>query len=443
MAHSHGIRSGKQTTMSALAICIVFMYIAPVFVQSQITVFRGATIYPVSGPAIPNGTLLIRGQKIEAVGPAGATPVPVDATVIDVSGKVIIPGLVDTHSHLGQPQGGDRSAPLNPDVRVLDAVDPMSDGFKRALAGGLTTLNIMSGSGHLMSGQTVYIKLRNGTTIEDLVFCDDVINGVCGGMKMANGTNPLRGKPPFPGTRAKSAALARALFIKAQEYGAKVDRANGDPEKMPERDLNMEGILETLNGTRVVHFHTHRHDDVLTAIRLAKEFGFKLVLHHVSEAWKIADEIAQAGVPASLIIIDSPGGKLEAIDIHPKNGAAMEKAGVDVALHTDDGITDSRRFLRMAAVAIREGMSRAKALEALTLAGARMLELDDRLGSLEKGKDADFAILSGDPFSVYTKVEQTWVEGVKMFDLSRPADKAYAVGGYGVYRSGLHLHTEE
>ena len=160
----------------------------------------------------------------------------------------------------------------------------------------------------------------------------------------------------------------------------------------------MEGLLEVLDGTRVVHHHTHRHDDVLTVLRLAEEFGFRPVLHHVSDAWLVADEIAAAGVASSLIFVDSPGGKLEAKgQTRSKVGAALERAGAMVGFHTDDGITDSRLFLRQAALAVRAGMSRDGALAGLTLSGARMLDLDDRVGSLEAGKDADFVVLSGDP----------------------------------------------
>ena len=163
----------------------------------------------------------------------------------------------------------------------------------------------MPGSGHLLSGQTLYLKLRDGNTIDDLlIHLDD--DRIAGGMKMANGTNS-RGAPPFPGTRAKSAALVREQYLKAQAYKKKIEKAGGDPEKMPERDLNLEALVEVLDGKRIVHHHTHRHDDILTVLRLQQEFGFKVVLHHVSEGWKVADEIAKAGVPCSIIVIDSPG----------------------------------------------------------------------------------------------------------------------------------------
>lgn len=406
--------------------------------QAGTVAFKGALVYPISAAPIENGVVLIKDGKIVRVGGAD-TPIPEGAEVIDVSGKVVLPGLVDTHSHLGEGSGGDQSAALHPDVRIFDAIDPMSDGFMRALAGGITTVNVMPGSGLLMSGQTVYLKMREGKVIEDLL-AETKHEGIYGGLKMANGTNPMRAKAPFPGTRAKSAAMARALFVEAQTYQSQLEKANGDAEKAPKRDLGMEALLEVLEGKRIVHFHTHVHNDIMTVIRLSQEFGFRVVLHHVSEAWRVAEEIAAAGIPSSLIYIDSPGGKLEARNLRPINGRQLEKYGAEVAFHTDDGVTDSRFFIRSAALSVKEGMSKPKALEALTLAGAKMLDLDHRVGSLETGKDADLVILSGDPFSVYTRVEQTWVEGIKRFDLSRAADKAFATGGFQVYRSQLHTH---
>ena len=411
------------------------------FAQSTPQVFRGAQIIPIEGEPIENGVLIIENGKITAVGGSN-TRVPRGAEIHDVSGKVIMPGLVDTHSHIGEGSGGDRSAALHPDVRIMDTVNPRSTSFDKARAGGITAVNIMPGSGHLMSGQTVYVKLRDANKIEDMLIYLDEDKTIYGGMKMANGTNSI-GNSPFPGTRAKSAAMVRELFVKAQNYRAKIEAANGDEGKMPERDLQMEALLEVLDGKRTVHNHTHRHDDILTAIRLSQEFGYRLVLQHVSEAWKVADEIAEAGVPASIITLDSHGGKLETMEISNSNGAALEKAGALVGMHTDDGITDSRLFLRSAALAVREGMSREKGLESVTIANAKMMDIDDRVGSLKRGKDADFIILSGDPFSVYTHVEQTWIEGVKVFDRSNEEDRKFATGGYDVFRGTLHTHHSE
>lgn len=390
--------------------------------------YTNATIFPVSSACIENGILLVKGEEILAVGASDQVRIPDGAEVIDLKGKTIIPGLICTHSHIGGGSGGDSSSPIQPEVRLYDSVNVRDASISRARAGGITTANIMSGSGHLLSGQTIYLKLRRGRTIDDLTI--ELPDGSRAyGVKMANGTNSIRESGPFPGTRGKSAALVRQRFLDALAYRDKLKKAG--PGEVVERDLALETLVDIIEGRRVVHHHTHRHDDILTVLRLKEEFGFKVVLHHVSEAWKVADEIAAAKVPCSLIFLDSPGGKLEARDFEWKNGAELSKRGVVTAFHTDDPINDSRWFLRNAAVGVRAGMSRQKALEGLTLAGAKMLDLDRSIGSLDPGKQADFVILSGDPFSIYTRVLETHVEGEKVFDLENPSDRLFAEGGYG------------
>ena len=426
LRHRHRLRSAAIVAGLAL---LVLVRGQPSPAGETLAVI-GATVVPVSSAEIVAGTVIVKDGRIVAVGPAATTPVPDDAERIDVTGKVIIPGLVDTHSHIGGGSGGDSSAPVQPDVRILDSINPRDPGFRKARAGGLTTLNIMPGSGLLVSGQTVYVKLRRVDTMEELLQRDAAGNALVG-LKMANGTNSQR-DPPFPGTRGKSAAIVRQKFTAAREYQRKL--ADPDVTKRPPRDLELESLVECLEGRRIVHHHSHRADDILTVLRLREEFGFRVVLHHVSEAWKVSGELARAGVPCSVIVLDSPGGKIEAMDMSLATGAVLEAAGVPCALHTDDPVTDSRLFLRSAALAVRAGMSREKALEALTLAGARMLDLDARVGSLEPGKDADLVILSGDPFAIRTKVLQTWVEGRKVFDRDDPEDRLFAVGGYGAGR---------
>ncbi|NCF84242.1 MAG: amidohydrolase family protein [Verrucomicrobiaceae bacterium] len=416
---------------SAFRVALIFIAFASLSVaEEEITrAFTGAKIFPITGDPIDSGTLIVRGSTIIAVGKNGATEIPEGAVTVDVSGKVMMPGLICTHSHIGQVSGGDSSAPIQPDVRVLDSINVRDASVRKARAGGLTTVNIMSGSGHLLSGQTIYLKLRKGETVEDLMILDTG-GKPRGGMKMANGTNSIK-TAPFPGTRGKSAALVREQYIKAQAYQKKLAAAKEDPGKAPERDLAMEALVEVLEGKRVVHHHTHRHDDILTVLRLREEFGFRLVLHHVSEAWKVAPQIAAAKVPCSIILLDSPGGKLEARDIEWRNGAELEKLGVVTSFHTDDPINDSRWFLRSGGFAVRAGMSRHGALYALTMAGAIQLDMEERVGSLSAGKDADFIILSGDPLSVYSRVEETWIEGKRVFNLADPEDKLCAVGGEG------------
>jgi len=402
------------------------------FAQDRPTAFINARVIPISGPVLEQGVVIFQNGKITAVGDARTVRLSSDVVTIDMAGKTIMPGLIDTHSHIGGPAGADGSAPIQPDVRILDSVNPEAVSIQRAQAGGITTVNVMPGSGHLDSGQTLYLKLRDNAVKIDDLFIYDKDGKYMGGIKFANGTNPIRtGSGPFPSTRAKSAALVRDQFIKAREYRDKVKAAGSDKTKLPPRDLAMEALVEVLDGKRVVHFHTHRQDDIMTALRLQKEFGFRIILQHVSDAWKVADEIAKSKAPASIIMIDAPGGKLETMDVSYTNGAALERAGVLTGFHTDDGITDSRWFLRSGGMAMRAGMSREKVLYGFTMAGAIMLEMQDRVGSLEPGKDADFVVLSGDPLSVYTHVLQTWVEGKKVFDRADARDYLIAVGGKG------------
>ena len=405
-----------------------------------VIVFRGATVVPIAGPPIEHGVVVLRGGTIEAVGPEGEITIPDGAEIRNLDGRILMPGLVDTHSHLGEVSGGDRSGPLHPGVRALDGVNVHDESFWRARAGGLTTVNIMPGSGHLMSGQTVYLKLRpDPVTIDDWLFCDDATNDVCGSMKMANGTNSMNGKP-FPGTRAKSAAMVRELFAKAQDYSAGIEKA--EDGKSPARDLGLEAVAQVLSGERRVQFHTHRHDDIATMLRMKREFGFDVVIQHGTESWMLADELAAAGVGVSFTLIDSPGGKEEILRMRMDAPALLERAGVAISINTDDWITDSRLLFRTAAIAVRNGMTREGALRALTIVPAGQLGLDDRIGSIEPGKDADLVVLSGDPFAVRTHVLETWVEGHQVYDASNPDHAKYAVGGYGVYPASAGGHHD-
>jgi imidazolonepropionase-like amidohydrolase len=407
--------------------------------------YRGARIHTASGPAIANGVLIVEKGKIVAVGAADDTAIPGGAQVIDLAGKTIIPGLVDTHSHVGiypkpmvpaHSDGNEGSGAVQPSLRAIDAIWPDDPGIRMAVAGGVTTANIMPGSGNVIGGQTLYVKLR-GPDVEAM----RVSGPVLGGLKMANGENPknfnfTRGKMP-PATRMKLAALQREQFVKARDYQQKWQAygkaaAAGKDVPPPETDLGMESLVEVLERKRTVHFHSHRADDLMTAMRLAEEFGFELVLQHATEGYRIADELARRKIPVSLTLVDSPGGKMETAGLLEENAAVLDKAGVLVAINTDDFITESRFFLRTGAIAVRGGMSEDAALKAQTINPAHMLHLEGRVGSLEKGKDADFVVLSGSPYSIYSQVLQSYIDGVQVFDRSKHRDWTYQAGGFAV-----------
>ena len=354
---------------------------------------------------------------------------------------------MDTHSHVGvysrpgvsaNSDGNESSGPVQPGVRAIDSFNIDDPGIRMALAGAVTTANVMPGSGNVIGGQTVYVKYR-GRSIEEMRILG--LAGkteILGGLKMANGENPKgygKGKGIAPFTRMKIAALQRETFQKAKEYKAKIDAG-----EKPARDISLEPIVEVLEGKRTVHFHCHRADDLLTAVRISEEFGFELVLQHATEGYRVADVLAKKKIPVSLTLIDSPGGKAETMGLLEENAAVLEKAGVNVSINTDDSITESRFLLRTGAIAVRGGMSELAALKAITLNAAKLLHLDHRLGSLEKGKDADFAILSGKPFSVYTQVLATYIEGKKVFDVK--TDRGYQTGGFAI-PTGEKLWKEE
>jgi imidazolonepropionase-like amidohydrolase len=408
-------------------------------------IYRGARIHTASGPVIKRGVLVVFKGKVLDVGTENEVRLPANARVRDVSGKVIIPGLVDTHSHIGifnrpaMGMGGDGNeitGPVQPGLRAIDAIDPNDPGIKMALAGGVTTANIMPGSGNAIGGQTLYVKLK-GAFIEAM---RALTGQVLGGIKFANGENPkgaYGGKNQAPITRMKLAALQREQLAKAQAHKRQWDayrkaKSEGKDATAPDRDINLDPLVEVLERKRTVHFHTHRADDIMTAVRLAEEFGFEIVLQHCTEGYRVVEELARRGIWVSLTLVDSPGGKPEAMGLLEENAAILSKAGVKVAINTDDFITESRFFLRTGAIAVRGGLSEDLALKALTLHGAQMLHLEGRCGSLEKGKDADFVVLSGAPFSVYTQVLETYIEGAKVFDRSQHADWTYQAGGFAL-----------
>jgi len=432
--------------MPSLIVSVVFAA-QPVVADPPIA-FVSARILTAAGPAIDDGTLVVQGAKIVAVGKTTEVPIPADARKIDAKGMTIIPGLVDTHSHLGlfgRPgglgtpgDGNEGSGPIQPGLRALDAVNAMEPSIRMATAGGVTCANIMPGSGNAIGGQTVYVKLR-GDTIEEMRV---EALGVLGGLKMANGENVKRSygeKKQAPITRMKTAALQRAELIKAREYIAKWSRyrqkiaANPkDETPPPDVNLELESLAEVLQRKRTVHFHSHRADDIMTTVRLADEFGFELVVQHGTESYKVADELAKRKIPVSMTVVDSPGGKAEVLGLTERCGLELHKKGVVVIINTDDPITDSRFLMRTAATAVRGGLPPDVALQAITINGATAMHLNHRLGSLAAGKDADFVLLSGDPFSVYTRVLETYIDGRRVFAAADADQRSYQFGGFAL-----------
>lgn len=411
----------------------------------QATAYTGAAIHTAAGKTFKPGTLIVQDGKIVDVGPSEKVAVPDDVRRIDVSGKVIIPGLVDSHSHLGvysrpgvsaNSDGNESTGPVQAAIRALDSVNPFDPGIRMATAGGVTTANIMPGSANAIGGQTIYVKLR-GHTVEQMAILSPT---AIGGLKMANGENPKRvygSRKQAPGTRMKLAALQRAEFFKARDYQRRWDAyrkklAAGEEASPPDTDLSMEPLVEALQRKRTIHFHSHRSDDIMSVLRLADEFGLEILLQHGTESYKVLEELAKRKVPVSLTLPDSPGGKAEVIDYLESTGRRLHEAGVKVLVNTDDPVTESRFLLRTVAITVRGGLDGETALQAITLSAAQALHLDDRLGSLEKGKDADFVVLSGEPFSVYTRVLETYIDGRRVFNLADAKERLYQSGGFAV-----------
>jgi imidazolonepropionase-like amidohydrolase len=430
---------------TAAATTLVCLYLAPPALAAKPVAYVGATIHTAGGQTFQPGALVVQDGKILDVGPADQVAVPPDAERVDLSGKTMIPGLVDSHSHLGvysRPQvasnsdGNESTGPVQSGVRALDAINPFDPGIRMATAGGITTANIMPGSANVIGGQTLYVKLR-GHTVEQMAM---VSPGVPGGLKMANGENPKRAygsRKQAPATRMKVAALQRGEFNKARDYQRKWDAyrkklAAGEDASVPDVDLNLEPLVEAIGRKRTVHFHSHRSDDILSVLRLSDEFGFEVVLQHGTESYKVIEELARRKVPVSLTLPDSPGGKAEVVEYLESTAARLIKAGVKIHVNTDDPVTESRFLLRTAAITVRGGLDEQTALKAVTIYPAQALHLDGRVGSLEKGKDADFVVLNGSPFSVYTRVLETYIDGRRVFRLDDARERLYQTGGFAV-----------
>ncbi len=398
-----------------------------------LTVVRHATVFTGDGQRIDNGTVVFGNGVIEAVGgPELASPA--GAVEIDGTGKFVTPGIIDIHSHLGDypspgveanSDGNEMTDPVHPDVWAEHSVWPQDPGFSRALVnGGVTTIQILPGSGNLFGGRSVVIKNVPGRTVQEMKF-----PGAPYGLKMACGENPKRvygSKGKMPMTRMGNIALVRETFAQAVAYKRKWDDYYAHGGKMPDRDLAMDTLKGVLEGKILVQQHCYRADEMANMIDLSKEFGFHITaFHHAVEAYKIADLLRENDICA-VMWADWYGFKMEAYDAIPQNIALVQNAGACAMVHSDDpnGI---QRLNQAAAKAMAAGqragipgLSEALAWEWLSRNPAKALGILDKTGTLTAGKMADVVLWNGDPFSTYSRPERVWIDGAEMYDANDP-----------------------
>jgi imidazolonepropionase-like amidohydrolase len=406
---------------------------APAQQRANEIVIRNATVLTVSHGKIEGGSVLIRDGKIVSVGKeVKATP---GATVVDGTGKFVTPGIVDCHSHIAVDGSvNEGSLAVTSMVRIGDVLDPTDAAILYGLSGGVTTANVLHGSANPIGGLNQVIKLRWGGTADDLVFAN-----APPGIKFALGENPKRSNfqinpPRYPKSRMGVEDVIRDAFTRARDYKAEWDRYDADVKAgkknlvAPRRDIQLDPLVEVLEGKRMVHAHCYRADEILMLLRVAKDFGFRIqTLQHVLEGYKIAKEIAASGAGASTFA-DLWAYKVEAADATPYNAAVMWKAGILVSLNSDDPERQRRLNTDAARVVRYGGVPEDEALKMITINPARQLGIDKWVGSLDEGKDADVVVWSADPLSAYAVAEKVYVDGRLLFDRQdqlRKADDAH------------------
>ncbi len=406
-------------------------------------------IIPVTSEPIKEGFILIDDKgKIKEI--SKGKSIPKEAEIIDASDKIAFPGLIDAHCHasifeecIGNDlqDGNESTNPITPQIRVLDAINPLDRGLRRALAGGMTTICVAPGSGNVVGGQMSTIK-THGTIVEDMIVQEN------SGLKCAFGENPKRlygNKNVTPKTRMGSLGLFRQLLFETQNYLAKwadykskikqykedLKKYSEEKEKeenkkatkpvepsKPDKDIKYESMIPVLKKEIPLRAHAHQVNDIVSAIRLAKEFDLRICIEHCSEGHYIIDFLKENNIPAVIGPTLSFKSKIETRNKTWKTLGLLHKEGILVALTSDHPVTHCQYQFVYAILAHREGLSRQGAYEILTINGAKILGLEDRIGSLEKGKDADILLLNGDPLDARTKVEQVFIEGKKVFDIT-------------------------
>jgi imidazolonepropionase-like amidohydrolase len=397
---------------------------------AETLLIRNATVLTVTKGTIEDGSVLVENGKIAAVGKNLSASA--DATVVDASGKFLMPGIIDCHSHTAI-EGNVNEGTVSDSsmVSIADVLDPMDINIYRALAGGLTVSNVLHGSANAIGGQTVVIKLRWGKTAQDML-----LEGAKPGIKFALGENPKRqGYPPalftpaqapaperrYPGTRMGVEEVIRQSFVEAKNYQAdwlsyRGRVARGEHPVPPRTDLRLEPLVEVLDGKRYVHAHCYRADEILMLLRVADEMGFKIrTLQHVLEGYKVAREIAEHGAGASTFS-DWWSYKIEAFDATPYNAAIMTRKGVVVSVNSDSDELQRHLNLEAAKTMRYGGLTETEALATVTINPAKQLGIDDKVGSIEAGKSADLVLFDGHPLSNYSKPLKVWIDGHQYFD---------------------------
>jgi imidazolonepropionase-like amidohydrolase len=401
---------------------------------AQTIAITGGRVVPIEGDPVDGGTVLLRDGKIAAVeGPGFA--VPDGADVVDATGKWVLPGFIDAHAHAGvseEAEGwagqdtNERTDPVTAQVRALDAINPADQAFRDAITGGVLAVNVNPGSANPIGGQTAAIKCW-GRTADEMVLREPA------GLKSALGENPKRvygERNETPATRLGTAALIRGAFVAAQNYQAKLAAAaatatgtatgtgtgDGADSRAPaDRDLKLEALSRVLRREIPWRQHCHRADDIATAMRMAREFGYDLVIDHGTEAHLLADQIAAAGIPVVIGPLFTSRSKVELRNRSLANPGRLAAAGVTIAITTDHPVVPIHFLIHQATLAVKEGLDPVTALRAVTIHPARIIGCADRIGSLSAGKDADLVIWSGDPLDVMSRAERAYLDGREIY----------------------------
>jgi len=378
-----------------------------------------ARIYTMSKETLENASLLWQEEKILAVGEH--LNLPDNTEITDLQGKTVVPGFIDAHTHLGileeiyQIEGDDLNEdtdPVTPQMRALDAVNPYDLAFHDAVQGGITTVMTGPGSSNVIAGTSLVMKTA-GKDLRKMVLVAQA------GLKVAFGENPKRTyyeQKKTPVTRMGIAALLRQAFIDAQVYGIKKQKYLEDGEIL-DRELGLETLLEVLQRKMPLRAHAHRADDIMTALRIAEEFGLELIIEHGTEAHKLIAELTEANIPIVIGPSFSNRAKVEMAEISWKTAVRLNEAGVLVALTTDHSVTPVQYLPLCAALAVKHGMDEMEALKAITINPAKILKQDHRIGSLEANKDADMVVMSGHPLDWRTRIERVYINGAKVYEV--------------------------